>query len=107
MNEKQYHKYITYREVDENDILSYYILQKDHPHYKAKIAYNSMFCVVDSIRIDNYNLFLVFDFCLRGRFLPSYQKLDVEILLVMQDMANWFYENRILTDLKKYKKWKM
>ncbi len=98
-------KYITYREVDENKIFCYYILQKEHPHYKVKIAHDSIFSVVQSVPISNYNLYLVFDFCLRGRFLPSYPNLDKEIVLVMQDMANWFYENRILIDKKKYKKW--
>jgi hypothetical protein len=47
----------------------------------------------------------VFDGSLRGNFIPGYRGVEDEIAMVINDMSLWFYENRILKEAKKYKKW--
>lgn len=99
-------KFITYREETENG-LEYFILQKGFPHFVCKISDIPEKHFVDAMPITAYNLFLVFNFTLRGNLIPSYQNIDEEIKSTMQEMAAWFYEQRIINNEKKYKKWKL
>lgn len=39
--------------------------------------------------------------------MPAKPQIWDEIQLVMDDMAEWFYLNRISADVKKYKKWRI
>lgn len=99
-------KYITFTELDENGNKIFCILQRDFPHYLAIINtypsegnWNSA--------IGGYNMWVSFNGTLRGWFLPSYKDGSREIQMVLDDMALWYFENRINKDLQKYKKLKI
>lgn len=99
--------YITYRDTNESGELLYFILQKDFPHYLTILSDTPRKTFVQAIPITNYSLYLVFAGVLRGMMIPSYNNVGEEISSVMQSMASWFFDNRILVDPKKYKKWKI
>lgn len=99
--------FITYRDVNEKGELLYFILQKEFPHYQTVLSEQPIKVFVNAIPISAHRLWLVFSGVLRGQMIPSYQDVDKEIIGVMQNMADWFYENRILGNDKKYKKWKI
>lgn len=98
--------YITYREFI-NDELGYFICQKDFPHYLCRISDKPIVNFIQPIPITDYNLWITFNATLRGNVIPSYKDIGEEIVSVMQSMAAWFYNNRILPNEKKYKKWKI
>lgn len=100
-------KYLTFREPDESNGFSYFILQKEFPHILCKLSDIPVTYVVMPVPINDYNLFLNFEGLLRGRFLPSYKNILDQVSEVMQDMGLWFLQNRILIEPKRYKKWKM
>ena len=98
--------YITFTEPDENDVMEYYILQKEFPHFLCKISEHPTGHFFQCVPINEYDLYIVFNSTLRGNVIPSYKNIGDEIKDVMHDMAEWFYNNRILKNEKKYKKWK-
>ncbi len=99
--------YITYRDTDNEDNLQYYVLQKDYPHIVAMISDIPIINFVQPVPVSGYNLWLIFSGTLRGNFLPGYNSIFEEVKVVVTDMALWFYENRVLSNEKKYKKWKV
>ena len=99
--------YITYRDIDERGELQYYILQRDFPHFIGVISPIPKMEFIPAIAISNYNLWVVFNWTLRGRMIPSYKEIEKEIVQQMSNMAEWYYENRILIEPKKYKKFKI
>jgi len=98
--------YITFREPIE-DGLGYFILQKEFPHYLCNISESPVVNFIQPMPVTSYNLWLCFKGTIRGNFIPSYKDVYEEIRSVMQDMANWYFENRILIEPKKYRKWKV
>lgn len=98
--------YITFRETDSSGRLCYYILQKAHPHYKALLSVGKLEDTLASMPVLGYNLYLNFNGCLRGNVLPAYKDAIQEIEFVLDSMATWFYENRVLAEPKKYLKFK-
>lgn len=98
--------YLTFTEPDENDTMEYFILQKAFPHFLCKISEHPIGHFFQCAPINEYDLYIVFNSTLRGNVIPSYQSIGDEIRVVMHDMADWFYNNRILKNEKKYKKWK-
>lgn len=98
--------YITYREMVDAE-MGYFILQKDFPHYVVRVVDRPIVNFVQPFPVSEYNLWLVFNATLRGNVIPSYRDIGEEIKSVMQSMSLWFYENRILIEPKKYKKWKI
>lgn len=99
------HKYITYRDIDKNGNLGYFVLQKAFPHFVGYIADNPNYRAILKVPIPNTTLFVCFNGTLRGNFIPSYRNVEQEIVDVYVDMAKWYYENRILANPSKYKKW--
>lgn len=99
--------YITYRENNENGLLCYYILQKAFPHYIGLLSVGQLENTLASMPVGNYNLYVNFYGCLVGRFLPAYKDALQEIEAEMISMAEWFYYNRVLTQPKKYDKFKI
>jgi len=99
-------KFITYREPNENGLLCYYILQKAFPHYRAILSKGKLEDALVSMPVFGYNLHLNFNGCIRGNILPSYQDAIKEIEFTMMEMSDWFYKNRILTEPKKYEKFR-
>jgi hypothetical protein len=98
--------FITYREPDSEGVMMYYILQKAFPHFLGCIAYGPIDRRIQT-PVSNYNLWVTFAGTIQGNYVPSYRNVGEEIGDVMTKMATWFYENRILIEPKKYKKWKM
>lgn len=99
--------YITFRDRDKNGELKYYILQREFPHYLCVISGMPEKLFVAASAVAGYNLYIVFSGSLRGGLIPSYKNVDKEIMLVMEDMALWYYANRILMEEKKFKKFKI
>ena len=62
---------------------------------------------VEPTAISGHNLYLVFHGTLRGMQIPSYGDIDKEIVNVMSAMAAWYYENRIVKEPKRYKKYRI
>lgn len=98
--------FISYREI-KNDLLCYFILQKSHPHYVGIISVGKLNDVLSSVPIAGYQLFVNFDGCLIGNFVPSYLDVIKDIDRVMRSMSDWYLANRIITDEKKYSKFKL
>lgn len=99
--------YITFRDTDDTEELQYYVLQRDFPHVVSVLSDRPIVNFVQPVPLPDYNLFLNFDGCLRGRQIPGYKDIFEEIRVVLGDMSIWFFNNRILTNEKKYKKWKI
>ncbi len=99
--------YITYRELDKNNELQFYVLQKEFPHYVGYISAVKKENVIAQCPISEYNLYVVFCGTIRGNFIPSYKNIVEEIEASVISMANWYKENRILTNQKRYEKFKI
>jgi|ERR1700743_1312245 len=97
--------YITFKDENKSGELLLYVLQREFPHYCAYLSYHPVEGVINQVPISGHNLFLVFSGTIRGPYIPSYQDTLKEIEYIMADMSKWFYEFRILADLKRYKKW--
>ncbi len=98
-------KFVTFRDSNESGELHYYILQRDFPHYIARISTESTQGSLLRVTIPQYNMWLVFAGTLRGAVIPSYKDVMDEIKTVVLDMADWYLQNRISPNPKKYKKW--
>jgi hypothetical protein len=97
-------KYITYRE-DENGAPSYYILQKEFPHFVGRVVDNPYFKSIVNAPVPQTKLYVAMVGTLRGNAIPSYQNILEEIKIFAIDMAYWYFENRILPNPQKFKKW--
>lgn len=98
--------YITYREANDNGELIYYVLQKEFPHYLAFIS-TKVEKALAQATIAGYNMQIVFCGVIHGQFIPSYRGVVGQIQMVMEDMSNWFLDNRINVEPKKYLKFKL
>jgi len=96
--------YITFKE-DLNGELALYILQREWPHYVASLDYHPTQGEIAQVPMAGHNIFVTFRGTIRGRFLPAQQNVVMEVENVMQSMATWFYESRIMKDPRRYKKW--
>lgn len=99
--------YITYREVNEAGELQYYILQKRFPYYVSRISLNPYEGALLKQSVPGYKMYVVLNGTIEGAVVPSYKDTLQEIEHSLFLMAEWFYENRIRPDEKKYKKYKV
>lgn len=99
-------RFITYREEDKDGRLCYYILQKDFPHFVGVISTYPSEGTWQS-PISNYNMWVVYAGTIRGNLIPSYRNISDETQSVFDEMASWYYQNRILKEPNKYKKFKI
>jgi len=99
--------YITYREIDSEGRLCYYILQKAHPNYIGVISVSPLPDSLANAPVGDYNLYVNFLGTLQGNYVPSYKDVMQDIEGQMWQMANWFYTHRVLVDPKKYSKFKL
>lgn len=99
--------FITYREQLEDNVIGYFILQKDYPHFVGIISSTPYHKLVSSVAIAGYNLWVAFYGTLRGNVIPSYEGVGDEINEVLHRMAIWFLENRINNAERKYTKFKI
>jgi len=100
-------KFITYREMADDGVLRYYILQRDFPHSIGVVLSSPNHGAVAQSVVAGYNLFIVYDGTLRGNFIAAYPGFEEELNGVFMDMAAWYLSERILTDEKKYLKFKI
>lgn len=100
--------FISYREKNEDGLLCFYILQKAFPHYCGLIVaeYPVEGAIINQ-PIAGYNLWVSFNFTLRGHFIPAYKDVKDEIENVYSNMADWYLVNRIIPNEKLYKKFKI
>lgn len=99
--------YITFREADEEGILRYYILQREHPHYIGVITDKPSSYTLTAVQIQGYRLSVSFGGTLRGNFVPAYNGVYEDLETVFKDMAGWYYKNRIVPNEKNYTKFKI
>jgi len=97
--------YITYKDTNKNGDLCLYILQREFPHYQGVICYLPIHDSICCIPIAGHNLYLAFAGTIRGNYIMSNPEYEKQVGLIFESMAAWFYENRIRTDPKRYKKW--
>ena len=96
--------FITYRE-DDGGVPSYYILQKAFPHFVGRLVDNPYFSSLLNAPVPHTKLYVAMTGTLRGNTVPSYQNIQEQIKAAALDMALWYYENRILTNPKKFQRW--
>lgn len=99
--------FITFRDRDANGELQYYILQREFPHFVGILVSQPVEHSLAQSPISGHYLWVAFAGTLRGNIIPGYQDIQNEIESVFQNMAAWYYTNRIEPDLKKYRKWKI
>lgn len=95
--------YITFRDTDAEGELQYYILQRAYPNYVFLISNHPVESLIQSIQIPGYYMWVVFSGTLMGNFIPGYKNIIDELYHEMNQISIWYYENRILTNPKKYK----
>lgn len=100
-------RYITFRDKDDEGNFQYYILQRDFPHYIAQIESNPYGKALYKAPIAGYNMYVSLVGTLRGKIIPAYKQVNEEINEVLFNMADWFYNNRIKAEPKKYEKFKI
>ena len=98
--------YITYRDINNEGELTYYILQRDFPHYLSEIITTPKEGLITPIQINGYYIWVNFIGTLRGGMIPGYRNIKDDIKFIVNDMADWYYANRVIPQYKKYKKFK-
>jgi hypothetical protein len=99
--------YITYRDTDKSGVLQYFILQRKFPHYQAVILDRPKDGAIVCMPIPGYQLYVTFAGTIQGNYVLSKADLQQELQTVFEQMTDWYYKERILTDQKKYKKFKI
>lgn len=99
--------FITFREIDADGNLQYYVLQRQYPHFVSVLWGSPKEYLVQPIPISGYNLWLIFSGTIIGNWIPAYPDIEKEIMQTMENMARWYYTERILKDEKRYKKFKI
>jgi hypothetical protein len=99
--------FITFRDKDKNGELQYYVLQREHPHYVGCISSHPVAGAIAQSPVSGYYLWVVIQSTLRGNFIPAYNNVDKDMAVIADNMAAWFWAERIVSDKKKYKKFKI
>lgn len=98
--------FLTFREPNNEGELMYCILQRNYPHYIFSVSTHPKEKIVAPIQITGYYMWICFEGVLVGEVIPAYKSVFEEIHQVMNNASNWYYENRIVVNEKKYKKFK-
>ncbi len=99
--------YITYREPNEHGELEFLILQKQFPNYVGRLVVYPVEGALANAPVTDHHLYISFYGCLMGNFIPANKGELENISLVFAHMSEWYYLNRISSDLSRYKKWKI
>lgn len=99
--------YISYREKKPDGTLGYFIAQKLFPHYVGEIVTSQIQGAIVNAPIAGYNLWITFAGTLRGNMIPNFKDIIKEIENNYFEMAQWYYENRIVVDSSRFKKFKI
>ncbi len=98
--------FISYREKDKEGNLQYYVLQREFPHYVGLLTIDPHLKSVLKVPMAGYRFYVSYGGVLMGNYMPSTTS-EEDMLVVFQKMADWYLAERILTNQKKYKKWKV
>lgn len=99
--------YITFREPDKSGEFQYYILQRSFPHYLAIILHKPKEGAIVCMPVAGHHLYLAFAGTIQGNYLLARNDLQRELQFIFEQMADWFYNKRVLAEPKKYKKFKI
>jgi hypothetical protein len=99
--------FITFREIDSDGRLCYYILQKALPNYVGIISISPLPDSLANAPVGGYSLYVNFHGVIQGHYVPSYKDVMNDITVTMWNMAEWFLNNRVLNDPKKYSKFSL
>lgn len=98
--------FITFRDND-GVTLRYYILQRDFPHNVGVILSQPNSEAIVQSPIPGYNLWVVFNGTLQGNFVQAKVDYQKELQVVYDNMAAWYWSERIAMDKKRYEKFKV
>ena len=101
------HPFITFREPDKDGSMQYFILQKEFPHFLARLVYAPVTGSLSCQPISDYKLWVSCEGSIRGRMIPNYVNIKEEMDTIIYMMTNWFYAERIMMDEKRFKKFKL
>ena len=96
--------FITFMDTNRAGEMQYYILQRAYPHYVGLIENMPRLDQPYQAPISGHHIYITFNGILRGNFVPASEQYEREIGAVFEAMAAWFYENRVLKEPKRYKK---
>ena len=99
--------FITFKDTDKNGELQYYILQRAFPHFCGVILNVPPEDSLMVAPVSGYHLYITFAGTLQGNYLLSRADIEKQLYDVFSSMASWYYENRVLKDQKRYKKFKI
>jgi hypothetical protein len=99
--------FITFRDLDKNGELKYYIMQRDEPHFVGIISAERYLDALVESAVPGYNLYIVFNGVLKGNYIPLRKDIKSEAQSVFDNMASWYWTERIQIDPKRYKKLKI
>lgn len=99
--------FITYREPDEFNRLCFYILQKAYPNFIGLLITHPREGAIVNAPIPGYNIWVTYSGVLIGNYVPALRGVENDITQVFYSMAEWYYLNRIKTNPKKYKSFKI
>lgn len=99
--------FITYRDKDNQGNLQYYVLQRAYPHYVGLINRTPTPNAIAEAPIPQYELYVTFNGVLQGNYFPSYKDAREEAQQIYENMAAWFWAERIAMDKKRFEKFKI
>jgi hypothetical protein len=100
--------YVTFRDTDDNEVLQYYVLRREHPSYIGLLSSNPSANVpLVQVPIPGYTIWVIFAGTLQGNYVSVHPSYKDELEEIFTNMALWFLSNRIEKDPKRYKKWKI
>lgn len=99
--------YIVYREIVDDGVLGYFILQRDFPHFIGQLVGYPIAGALANAPVAGYNFWVTFKGTLRGNMIPNYKDIQEEIKQIYDSMALWYLDNIILKNEKLYQKFKI
>jgi hypothetical protein len=99
------HPFITFREPLPDGEMGYFILQRAWPHYVGRIVTSGAENFLVAGQVPHHTMWVTFNGVLQGNLLPAHEQAVREATETMVRMAQWFSEERISPQPKKYAKW--
>lgn len=96
--------FITFRDLNNDGELCYYILQREFPHYIGRISETPKMDAIASVPITAHKLWIIYNGVLSGNYIPAKMGVMDEVKKVFQGMSDWYYAHRVIPNPKKYKK---
>src|SRR5678816_3056798 len=83
--------YITFREMDEEGRLCFFILQKAFPNYIGLLVSSPREGGIVNAPIPKYRLWITYAGVLSGNFFPGHSGALQEVQQVFNSMSEWYY----------------